>query len=873
MSATDCSNDNDIDVRTQLGLDIISKPKDVYKLHKTTRAGATTSLCIACLSLGIPFLVLEPTNRIISETIIGGVKAISGRNDAVIIHIPNNFKCKHNQMLMEENEDYEDFDYLPLAEKCEECGYFDECPITAIQRVDKFDGVCMTYDKLVALGMTAELSSKSFASAILENLDQVGVVILDEAHELMYDRTSTLNLSEFHDNKFVSKFIKKIKIANNKSKKNDFVILESVVSNYQEIINSNSVTDAVEQLHNQLIIKLPWWDLKHSRKVKNNNLKEFFGTKSKYNKYKHKREDVDVDLGNVNAEAVQELIELTHIRHKYNISMEEIKSVFKMLNIITSAQLTVKARKFIIDEKNDDYKLDMNILAINHEFKHKISQILQELQLNKKIIFTSATFCSYDYNQLLLPDTKIEDIVFGDEGDPLRTNDNYTLFCDKKSYTSIGEYSTSNNQAEIIESCIEIMDLHGDENCIIFCRNIADHKMLEEYFEDTEYNPCITYYRASEVMGVKSPYRVGIHIGLAHIPSDSYHATCDTVEASKILAEEQMHCDTWQAASRAKDPSGKESSISFMLGAIKRDVDNICSWGFDRTVETIPPEKQGGKKEVNVHIEGNAISSPTVVDTRNWDETLIMSMVYRFGLYSTPKTIEHYECNNLRNNLIKGKLSIDSKSSLLGAVFSDNEVTTQVKYGNGTFSRKDKILDEKRMNQHLSGNKKVYFHPVSNKMTNFIMFETESEIHMGKLKLFFDSNKLPYVIEKVNNKYRAWIFIKKAYAMKAQIFGYNILKAVNFKTNGKTIECAMYPMNMKSKNNSTEDLIELPFGKDSKILIDGEFVDDLNAGMDIGLIDIIENEIYNKFKITDISKRISMISVQKTQNQEIESET
>jgi hypothetical protein len=847
MSATNSSNDVVTDIRTQIGLDIIDKTNSIIKVYKTPRAGATTSLCIACLNRKIPFLILEPTNRIISESIIGDVKAISGKKDAVIIHVPNNFRCIHNKKIIEENADYEQFDYLPLAEKCEECEHFEKCPVTKIRLVDKYDGICMTYDKLVALGMTAELFPKSYANLILEKLDQVGVVIFDEAHELMIDKTSLLHLSKSHNNKFASEFIKKIKKAN-KSNKKQYITLERVVSNYHEIINCDNIIDAVKQLHNLALLKdSPWWELKHTRKVENSKLKTSFGTKMKFNDYKNKWESVDVDLGNVNVETVQELIDLTPIRHEYNISMEEIKSVFNMLNIITSKQLTVKSRKFIVDDENGDYELSMDILAINHEFKKKISQFMKEVQIDMKIILTSATFCSYDYSQLFLPNTQIEDTFFGDEGDPHGTNDNYTLFCDTKTHSAIGDSSIINNKDEIIESCIEILDLHGDENCMIFCRNTHEHDIFENHFEKTEYKPCITYYRAPETMGVKSSYRVGIHIGLAHIPSDSYHAICDTVNDSKILAEERMHCDTWQAACRVKDPNGKESSISIMIGIIERDVCNIVQWGADRSVEIIPPEKKGEKKIINVHVNGDKISSPTVIDTRNWNETLIMSMVHRFGLYSAPQTMDCYECNNLRNNLMKEELSVDSKSSLLNAIFSDMEIATQVKYSNGSFSKKDKILDEKRINQHVSG-KKMYFQPVSSKnMTNFIMFETKSKHHMGKLKLFFDSNNLSYVIEKINNNYRSWIFMKKVSSMKAQIFGYNILKAVNFKTNGKNMECAMYPKNTKNKSNSTDNLIELPFGKDSQILFNGKFVDDLSE-MNIGIIDIIENGIYKDFK-------------------------
>lgn len=86
-------------IRTQLAHNIINMPNGVYKIHKTTRAGTTTSLCVTSLSDGIPFLILEPTNRIIAQTVIADVKAISGKKDATIIHVPSNFKCKLNKKM------------------------------------------------------------------------------------------------------------------------------------------------------------------------------------------------------------------------------------------------------------------------------------------------------------------------------------------------------------------------------------------------------------------------------------------------------------------------------------------------------------------------------------------------------------------------------------------------------------------------------------------------------------------------------------------------------------------------------------------------------------------------------------------------------
>lgn len=879
------------DIRTQLALYILNYANGVYKIHKTTRAGATTSLVLACLILKIPVLIVEPTNRIITQTVIADIKAISGKKDAIIIHIPSNFKCKLNKKMIEDNPDYGDFDFLPLPTKCAgdddhpPCEYYDKCPITEIQRAEKFDGLCITYDKMVAIQKTAEMFPDSHYTEILEKIEkQVGVVILDEVHGLQSDKTSETNLFE-HDDKFASTFLEKIKKANIPDA-NKFIILENVILNYRETINANTISAAAQQLNNQFLFRNlknnNWFNYKHTRKVKNKKFKDVFCQKEKYNPYKDKFETISINQDNVTIESVAELMDLTAVRHEYNISMDEITAVFRILNIMTNKELIVKARK--ISEENKDDTLDLNIVAINNDFKMYIAKFLQGMQFyksnisgckkkattTKKIFLTTATFGSYDYSQLFLPNTEIEDIVFGDEGDPLRTNDNHYLFCDNKSFTYRGPYSVYNQRYEIIDSCIDIMNIFGVGKCILFCRNKAEYYMFDKMFEDyygEEDKPYVTYYRSSESIGVKSHYRVGIHIGLAHIPSDSHDLSCDTVEESRILAEEQMHYDTWQAASRSKDPSGKGPSISFFLGATKRDVENLSSWGVGRKPEIIPPAKKGMKKEINVHIEGEKISSPNVLYVPDWKERLIMSVVCKYGLYSSPQSIECYGCNNLMNNLVRNELSVNTKADLLRTIFTDN-TSIRVKYGNGTFSKKDKILDEKIMNQHLSGDKNVYYHS-SSRMTNYIVFESKSELHIGKLKLFLDTNNLPYVIEKLKNKYRAWIFIKLVKLSHAKTFGYNILEYLDFKKCGDNMECIMYPETVRTKEKgSTEDLIQLPFGKDSQILCNGEFVDDFEMG--IGIIDIMENEIYKEFKVQGIGKVLSMIRATNKQSGKVE---
>jgi hypothetical protein len=139
------------------------------KVHKSTRAGFTTSAILAAMEAGKSILVLSPTVKILSETV---TKASRGR--AIIV--PSNSFCWKLQDLVKQDRFLAKIP-LPLPD-CKECISMGKCPVTEILEADNPPVVSLTYAKINAL----MLAKSEIARQIKHKLAQVDLVLLDEAH-------------------------------------------------------------------------------------------------------------------------------------------------------------------------------------------------------------------------------------------------------------------------------------------------------------------------------------------------------------------------------------------------------------------------------------------------------------------------------------------------------------------------------------------------------------------------------------------------------------------------------------------------------------------------------------------------------------------
>lgn len=165
-----------LDPRTQAAREILNATgTGAVKIAKPIRAGATTSMVVAANEMGKRILAIEPTTRILKETIKHGIR------------VPGNAECP------KEAENLEAFPILrelPISlPNCDKCKQYGLCPVTSILRTKNFDTVGITLAKVRAL-MLANGETPSgeltVAGRIREVLSSIDIVLIDEAHLLAF---------------------------------------------------------------------------------------------------------------------------------------------------------------------------------------------------------------------------------------------------------------------------------------------------------------------------------------------------------------------------------------------------------------------------------------------------------------------------------------------------------------------------------------------------------------------------------------------------------------------------------------------------------------------------------------------------------------
>jgi hypothetical protein len=848
------------DVRMTIADDIICNliSGTITKIYKTPRAGATTSLILSLLKQNKKILVCEPTNKIIEETILQNISRHCKDRSPKIIHIPSNKKCIINEQSIKINEHLGKLPYMWLPNGCgEECQYYDECPVTQILR-EECDVIAITYDKLAALMLSATIFRNDIALKIMEKI-AIDFILFDEAHELMYDKVSSLEITHKYDVTFLHGLLTKInKIRKIEQNPRQFKELVQLLLNYFSIIKSTEVNETESKLmqrlreenlptinkHQATSIDNPYPNVAIRCAIKPRSKKEANSEYFDENRlFQGKITPLRIQQGS--AVIYNKIIELTEYVGHDGLEIDDVIAFCHMLDIVVNNNITVHCQRRLKRETINDKRIDTwidetEICVIDKNHILMLQSFIAKMQQNCGILFTSATFCEYDYSQLLPEGTPIIDVLFGENGDPLKTNFKMVIFADKYTFSATGKNSVYNRREEIKQFCEDVMNIFGQEDLLIICANKDDAKLIKKLFEGTAYNPEITYYRASEVMGVESSKRICITIGLAHKPGHGFDAIRDTAEASQTLQEESMHADVSQAVSRVKDPKGIEPSIVFALGSRDYDLKNAFTWGVGRSVKVSYVDGKKDRKNIEVALSGEGISQPEIKNTRNWTETLIQSILCKYSLYSKPRKVPYISDNNGTFEAYQYK--INSKCSLRDAFFKSKDVNTSIRSIDGEFKAVENLTPE-LLCKHTDGKADIYFHALQPDNTiNFAMFESMNERAIHRLKIFLDSKEIPYVMEKLVPPVklglnpaliRVWVLLENTPAENAYTFAKKLMMEMGFKVKGDDKEIEFYPKQTKRNSHSKGDLLQMPFGKNSQILVDGKFVSDFNE-MDFG---------------------------------------
>lgn len=781
--------------------------------------------------------MIVPTNMIAQKTIVKDMKQYSDVKNPHIIHVKSNHNCLINAEMCDEFPDLKDLPILPLPQSCEGCANYAHCPITEIIRHPDADGIVLTYSKLVAAMLSSGGKRESMGDKIIDAVTQKRNIVFDEVHEIQYGKASTLT---YYDDSI--KNDKTIKLWQYGCLKDNYNELWELIGKFGMIIGVNSTQDVIKELK-EAAEQDDFWKKHLSTTIKN----KFYD---------------DIHYSSKKIKAIYaEIVELTKHREDHDLPMHDIKNLYKIMNIVLSEKISIHSIR-------DKGEIKVNISAVDLLYTEMIRSFSMSMQNgNKRIMLTSATICSYDYSRMFIGDTKPINIMFGRYGDPMNTNDKLTIYPDSKTYTTVGRYSFMKKKDDIVKSIIEILDKHGDKNCVIITPNIKLSYFFEKELKICRHEHPVTYYKAPEMMGISNKARVMIAIGIAYKPANAFDVITSDIESSQILKHESIHADTWQAWGRVKDPAAKKESYVYAIG-VKEDIcRDIIKWGYCRKV--VFSSTKDKKITISVENENNYISEPkikflnnpkTIIQeqdnlslTKNLVTDFVEKYHYNIYWYYLEKTVTRYLKRNI-NQVLLNRMDTYAEqnhdgsgyfrvSSEISDQLIDNHIEGKITIGGYCLNKGNEVSN-------------IVFdidaHPdkADNTPEALIMRQQEAEQDLLKLQSFLDSVNVPYITEASGSQhsYHIWIVLKQVKAMIAKEFGKQILKDAG-------VKCEMFPKQATlRKNDGYGNLVKLPFGinkrngKRSMLQINGELVEDFDV-LKIGELDI------STFKPTKINQK------------------
>lgn len=435
------------------------------------------------------------------------------------------------------------------------------------------------------------------------------------------------------------------------------------------------------------------------------------------------------------------------------------------------------------------------------------------------------------------------------------------------------------------------------DNCFIICTNSKDYSEFKQIFKETtpECEPYITYYKATDTMGVESEKRICIAIGAAQKPANAFDAITESREQSDILKEEAMHCDTWQAWSRVKDPSGKEKSIVFALGINEQECKNIVTWGNKREVKI---HKNKEKKTKNKSIVVNCdkeITKPKTVALHNYSDYL--SLAYDWKQPIKKINLSSEKCDNSDrefpiNTFMGNVLSKTTQHSEVRLVFSESELLDEFinrydafaeqTHNGKAFFKVPATVTPQLLQNHADGKITIgaYTLNLDNKV-RWICYDVDahrnkednestikekqmkSETDKNTICKFFENRNIPYILECSGTpySYHIWVLLEPVNGFVAKDFAESILKFLD-------LNHESFPKQGKLKDKQGYgNLVKLPLainkknGNKSKLFHDGEWITQIpESGFPIRTIDISgweEHMKENKKEQRNFDKRMN----------------
>jgi len=499
---------------------------------KPTRAGFTTSGVIAAERRRVKTLVIAPTRNILTKTVRETVEKWGG----VPCDIPGHGMCKYIQELTEKDPLLKEIP-IPIKDRCADCEEYETCPITEIERIEDFTTATMTYSKLESV----MLSSSESAEFIREQLADVDLVILDEAHLLSFPSLPQVN------------FDKHIPIPM------QYGTLRKVNDKWCAFLSENrDQANHIEFLTEQ--------DPQHYT--------GFFASTHYFPFWQEQ------------SKMWSELFDLAINRLVWGLSDEDILSLRDIITIMSGQSATIS----YLTAKGVGRMVVSGSQGRNH---FALKRFLTEVVPNAQVVFVSGTMVerrSGFFSEL--SGREIKSASYPDLND---TTSKMFIHPSKWRF-SVRDGMDGIDRA--IRESREKSEEVGHQQIYLIAMNTVHATLLEEALEDLP-NITVDYYRSPDSMGVAQKARICIAVGAAELPR---HA-CDPLAEGKDDIErfydsQQLRINavdsaTWQAWSRVKDPDGLLESHVFCIGIRAEEVSRIATWGTAREIK-VELNRNGG---------------------------------------------------------------------------------------------------------------------------------------------------------------------------------------------------------------------------------------------------------------------------------------
>ena len=790
-----------IDTALVDAVDTILKQGDVA-VCKATRSGFTTSVIIAAHRQGLKILIVSPTKKMLSKTVRDTVKKIRG----VYCNIPGNQSCKHVKKLIEKDQFLSE---MPIPkDKCSKCDEYGICPVTAIERIDNFTVVTMTYSKLEAIIMSEEESKR-----IGNKLGDIDLVIFDEAHTISFPSLPQVD------------FDKHVALLDW-----EYHAITGVYNRFRRLMDQNR--DHVDQIK--------------------------FETEFHQDHYTGFQVEIpnstSLQILHLQFEQLLEIAVTRKIWWPKDIADDNMRALRDIISIMGSPSATMSYIKSGDIEK-------MVVTNGQGNIQWAISYFLSFFVPEAKVCFVSGTLieCRPGFFSGLAM-REITNVIFPDFRN---TNAKMHIHPSRWKFSALD----GNNGIERAIKEIQVRNEElGHQPISILAMNKRFSEQLKKGLGDYA-NLKVDYYRSEDTIGISQPERISIAVGLAHLPRH----TCDPLAQgaddheryldSQQLRLNEVHAATWQAWSRVKGPDGEVESHIYCVGIRADEISDVVTWGTNRTIKA--SSDSDGKRIWTVEVD-QELARPIVHAEERTSKGLNRHGIHEYIDRIQPvKSLIEYEMNSqksthfpyINSNYNRENVDILGNSHIL-YLFNDPSDHDQTEFtsfalsmlftgrldchvcqsknpgkvGEYSFRKQETITDiPSLIEKHLEGSEVIGFYPFDAQDLCYYCaidlddYNGPQSDNAMKLSNFLLDHNLPVIVEKLtsHDSYHIWIPIIPTKTHTVYKFVRQVLHDAGLKGDA-------YP---KQKSISTchtgscGDFLALPLGINSDKIGISEFID------------------------------------------------